>query len=196
MTTLSRNIMLLMWEKKRDYPNQSPTFFISKFAKQCKIERDRLIEIMKGISTPSDYELNSILACCPNSEYAKLYIKKDDMVEFMDVCERELLVKDNTMYLLEGLGQGETQIFIEKINVNPSTVTRWKQGKTAPNRSCQEKIAGYFGLTPSTVLRDCFICFNLGPWPVQMRKKEYMRRIQEMDNEEFEKLEYALSKIL
>lgn len=196
MTILSRNIMLLMWETKRDFPNQTYSYFVTKFAKQCKIKRERLVEIMNGTSTPSDIELNSILECCSNNEYAKLYIRKEDMVEYLDVCERERLVKDNVMYLLEGLGIGETQVFIDAIRVNPSTVTRWKQGVTVPNKSCQEKIAGYFGLTPATILKDSFICFDLGPWPAQMRKKDYIRKIQEMDNEEFEKIEYVLSKIL
>ncbi len=196
MTLLSRNIQLLIWEKKRDYATQGYDYFLGKFAKDCKLTKTRLLDIMKGEVTPTNDELDLILENCPNNEYGATFIKSEDMVEYLDSFEQDNLMRENVMYLLSGLGDGETQLFVEKTGVNASTVTRWKQGTTTPNHNGQEKIVGYFGLGTKTILKNAFFFYNIGPWPVSMRKRDYILRIQNMDNEEFEKLDYALSKIL
>lgn len=196
MSILSENIQLLLWKEKGDFPEYDYDKFISHFSELCKIPEERLRSIMKGEVVPDDNELKMITRCCPEYEYELSYLRKEVLVEYLNPLEKDNLIKDNTMYLLDTLSIGETKSFTEKTGVNPSTVTRWKEGITSPNTKGQKKIEKYFGLGKGDILGKSVLVFGHGPMPISARKQKYMNQIEKMDPEQFLKIEYVLSKIV
>lgn len=104
--------------------------------------------------------------------------------------------KENLKYLFGTLGYGENVKFVETIGISPSTLTKWKQGMHLPNRHDREQIAAYFGISTDALLcKPLQECEKTAPELFQ--KKNYLKkRIDEMENDKFNRMLTALEKLL
>ena len=78
----------------------------------------------------------------------------------------------------------------------PSTLTRWKQGISKPDKHAQIQIAKYFGLRDSEDLKTKLLFLDLESVTTQQKKQECKQLIDNMNNNDFEMIFPALKKML
>ncbi len=196
MSCLAENLKVLIWKSKGDLSQKTYGEYIDFVAKQCGMAPHRFRAILRDEDTASDKEESSLRSFF--SEYS------DDLAAlryeylFTDMVDKagdEILVK-NLHYLFGTIKHGENSEFVKSIEVNPSTLTRWKQEKSKPDKYAQTQIARYFGLKDGDDLKKQLLFLDLDPVSTQQKKQECKQLIDEMNKEEFERIYAGLRKLL
>ena len=196
MSCLAKNLQALIFLSKNEHPRQRYSEYVDLIASCCgmtpehfrSILRDKTIPTNNEVSTLCDYfnEYSDNLAAI---EYVYLF------PELMSLSKEEILEK-NLQYLFGTLEHGENAEFVEVIGVNPSTLTRWKQGKTKPDKYAQNQIARYFGLRDAEDLKQQLLFLGIEPVSTKQKKQHCKKMIDEMEKDEFEAVYRALEKML
>ena len=196
MNYFSKNLRVLIWKCKGELSRQTYAEYIDHIATQCHLLPDSFKRIIKGEVVPDSMEVNAIREFFSDwgydlsaMEYVDLF---DDIVE---KSKNEIEIR-NISYLINSLEQGETIKFVEKLGVNPSTVTRWKKGITHPDKDSREKICDYFGITNYRLLQYQFLFLGLEPVSTRQKKKAIIELIEKMDKADFEMIYPALNRMM
>lgn len=196
MSYLAENIKVLLWKNKGELSNKTYEEYIGHVACQCSMKPDRLCAILRDESEATSLEAARLTDFFQDYGYdlsAIQYMRLFD--ELIDRSEEILLAK-NLQYLLQSLSRGKNAAFVEAIGVNPSTLSRWKNGSTRPDPDSQRKICAYFGYSDIRVLKRSFLFLGLEPISSEQRKQQCKDLIDHMDKDLFEKLYPALVKLL
>ena len=106
------------------------------------------------------------------------------------------LIKENILYLLNSIPWGNNQEFTETLEIQASTLTRWKSGKMNPSKYYQTKICKYFGAPDPENLKTAFLFLGLSPTTVAEKKVHLKNLLDAIDREKLESLYPALVKLL
>ena len=196
MNDFASNVKVLLWQNKSDFPSKSYAEYIDFVAGQCGMQPENFRSILRDETKASDAEEKRIRDYFKDGWDNLSAIKYEFL--FSDLIEQsadEILVL-NLQYLLSTIEHGENAEFVESIGVNPSTLTRWKQGKTKPDRYAQRQIAQFFGLKDAEDLKTQLLFLDLEPVSVQQKKAACKKMIDDMDRNSFEAIYAALRKIL
>ena len=196
MSYLAENVKVLLWKSRGELSQKTYGEYIDFVAKQCGMTPHRFRAILRDEATASDTEEASLRSYF--SEYSDVLtgLRYDYLfTDMVDKAGDEILVK-NLHYLFGTIKHGENAEFVNFIEVNPSTLTRWKQGKSKPDKYAQTQIARYFGLKDSEDLKKQLLFLDLDPVSTQQKKQECKQLIDEMDKEEFDRIYTGLKKLL
>ena len=208
MSILSENVKTLIWKIKGPLPKEDYAEYIEYIARECKMPEEHFRAVLRGEAVLANTELGVLLSFFREEDKYlgdkkldddKLQITKfleTNMVEELTKREKEELLERNLQYLLKTLTRGNNVKFIKEIGVNPSTVSRWKQGLTKPDKYSQANICRYFGYHDTAVLRNSYILFGLEPVSCEQKKQRIKEMIESMDKDTFESIYPALEKLL
>lgn len=196
MSYLSNNLKVLIWKNKGELSNQTYEEYISHIAKQCQMKPDYFREILRDRIIATEHDIFLIRRYFEDYGYDLTAIHYNFLFEDVVAKAGDILLMKNIKYLLNSLSRGKNAAFIEAIGVNPSTVSRWKQGLTKPDKDSQHRICQYFGYTDIKILRKSFLFLGLEPATTEQRKRECQELICSMENDTFDKLYPAILKLL
>ena len=196
MSDLADNVKVLLWQNKGEFSSWTYGEYIEFVSKQCGIIPERFRDILRDEAEATDVEEKRIRDYF-SDDYDNLAAIRHEFLfaELMKQCSDEIVTK-NLQYLLGLLEHGENSEFVRIIGVNPSTLTRWKQGKTKPDRYAQKQIAFFFGLKDEKSLWTELLFLDLEPVTTQQKKNECKQLIDELDRKSFEAVYVALKKVL
>ncbi len=196
MGYLADNVKVLLWQNKNSLLGSEYDPYISFVAQQCKIDSPRFINILKGHVEASDNEVERIRSYFSDLGYDLDAIQYRFLFEELIEDSEEIILAKNLHYLLNSIKHGSNILFTEAIGVNPSTLTRWKQGKTMPDKYALSQIAHYFGFPDSSYLKTKLLFLNIDAVSLQQKKDECKRMIDSLDRESFEIIFPAICKLL
>ena len=193
---LAENLRILLWKNKRELSQKTYKEYIDFVAKQCGIEPNHFRGILCDEEKATGKEVASLLEFFNDfSDDIEAIQYAYQLTDLIDKAEKEILAK-NLQYLFGTIKHGENAAFVNSIEVNPSTLTRWKQGKSKPDKYAQEQIAYYFGLKDAEDLKSELLFLDLDPVSTQQKKQECKRLIDEMSKDDFERIFAGLRKML
>lgn len=196
MNDLAENVKVLLWQNKGEFPSWTYGEYIDFVAKQCGMTSDHFRDILRDDAEATDVEEKRIRDYF-SDDYDNLAAIRHEFLftRLVDQCSDEIITR-NLQYLLSMLEHGENAEFVKIIGVNPSTLTRWKQGKTKPDRYAQKQIATFFGLKDAESLWKDLLFLDLEPVTTQQKKNECKKLIDNLDRKYFEAIYVALKKVL
>ena len=192
MSYLADNLKVLLWKNKGELSQKTYSEYIDFVATQCSMDSDHFRSILRDQSDATDREEAALRKFFSDYSDTLSAMRYTNLFADLVVESGDEILEKNLMYLLKSIGHGENQEFVEEIGVNPSTLTRWKQGKTKPDKYAQTQIARYFGFRDANDLRGKFLFLDLDPVSTQQKKQDLKSRIDAMGKEEFESLYEAL----
>lgn len=196
MSFLSENLKILVWKNKGELSNKTYSEYIDHIAVQCHITSDRLRAILRGDADATSAEAGRLASFFQDYGYDLSAIQYMNLFEDLVLKSGEELLSKNLQYLLKSLNRGENAGFIEALGVNPSTVSRWKNGATKPDLDSQNRICAYFGYPNARILKYSLLFLGLEPVSSEQRKQQCKQLIECMDKEPFERIYPALLKLL
>ena len=196
MSPLAENIKVLLWMSKGGSSQKSYREYIDYVATRCGMTPDRFRAILRDRAKITDQEVAALRLFFEDYSDNLSALEYTYLFSDLVACSGEDIREKNLRYLLESLEYGENAKFVAAMDVNPSTLTRWKQGKTKPDRYAQAQIAKYFGLKDVEDLKHQFLFLELEPVSTQQKKQYCTKLIDIMDKNSFEAIFAALEKIL
>ena len=196
MSILADNLKVLLWQSKGEYSQRSYGEHVENVALRCGMTPDHFRSILRDKEHITDQELVTIRSFFRNYSDNLSGLQYDYLFSSLIEHSKEDIFEKNLQYLLSTLEHGENAEFAEEIGVNPSTLTRWKQGKTKPDKYALSQIAKYFGIKDVDELRTQFLFLELEPVSTRQKKQQCKKMIDEMDKEAFEAIFVALGKLL
>lgn len=196
MSFLSDNLKFLIWKNKGDLSQKTYGEYIEHIAIQCKMEPERLRQILRDEASASGSEVAALSVFFEDYGYDLAAIQYMPLFDELVKKAGNALLAKNIQYLLQSLTRGKNAEFIESIGVNPSTVSRWKQGTSKPDPHSQSRICAYFGYTDPQILKSSFLFLGLEPVSTEQRKQKCRDLIESMEKESFEEIYPALVKLL
>ena len=196
MSYLAENLKVLLWKSKGDHSRKSYAEYIDTIAFRCGMTPERFRAILRDKDRATSQELMMLRSCFDAYSDDLSAIEYDFLFSDLVAHSKEEILEKNLKYLFSTLGHGENAEFVEAIGVNPSTLTRWKQGKTKPDKYAQTQIARYFGFRDAEELKSQFLFLGLEPVSTQQKKQQCKKMIDDMDKESFETIFIALKKML
>ena len=196
MSYLAENLKVLLWKGKGELSQRTYRQYLDFVALRCSLTPDHLRAILRDQEKATSDEERAL--CSYFSDYSDLLSAINYDFLFAELVEQsgEELLEKNIQYLLSTIGWGKNSEFVEKIGVNSSTLTRWKQGKTKPDKYAQSQIAHYFGFRDAQELRSKFLFLDFEPVSSEQKKQECKSLIDKMSKEDFELIFPALQKLL
>ena len=196
MSFFSDNLKVLLWKNKGELTNKTYSEYIDYVAKQCHMTTEHFRDILLDDAEPTGAEEKALRDYFSDYGYDLAAIRYDFIFGTLVREGKNDLITKNLLFLLSSFEWGENAEFINAIGVNQSTVSRWKQGITKPDKESQLRICRYFGYPDARILREGFLFLGLEPISSKQRKQACKRMIDEMNKEEFERIYPALRKLL
>lgn len=103
---------------------------------------------------------------------------------------------ENLSSLIDLLPHGEKKRFAEKLGVDATTISRWKNGAQRPTKRKLAAIVRYFGLPDETVLTSDPIFLSAGPVGTSEKRLWLHRRIDKLDGGILQGLFPAFARLL
>ncbi len=196
MSFLSENLKVLLWKSRGELSQKSYGEYVSIVASRCGMTAEHFRAVLRDKESVTNQELTALRSFFADYSDNLSALEYDYL--FIDLVNRskENILEKNLQYLFGTLEYGENAEFVEAIGVNPSTLTRWKQGKTKPDKYAQTQIARYFGFRDAEDLMNQFLFLGLEPVSTQQKKQHCIKLIDEMSKEDFEAIFVGLQKLL
>lgn len=103
---------------------------------------------------------------------------------------------ENLRFLIGTLGHGGKKSLAAKLDIDPTTVSRWLRGGYEPQPASLSQIVSEFGLQPGTDLLKDPVFLSAEPISVVERKEWLNKRIDALSPEELRELFPALRRLL
>ena len=196
MGYLSMNLKVLLWKCKGELANRTYPQYIDHVAQQCKMTPEHFRSCLLDQTIMEPDEVSQIKSFFDDCGYDLSAIDYDFIFrDLIDASTKELIGL-NLQYLLSSLEWGDNNTFVEAVGINPSTLSRWKQGVTRPDKESQRQICKYFGYPDAEVLKTGFLFLGLEPVSDQQRRQVCKDYIDRLSREDFDKLYPALLRML
>lgn len=196
MSYIADNMKVLLWLGKGELSKRTYSEYIDHVAYRCGIEPVQFREMLldERTFTPSDEtELKGFFA---DQGFDLSAIRYDFLFSNLLQKRKEELIAKNLKHLLSSFEWGENAEFVDAIGINPSTLSRWKQGKNLPDPVSQERICSYFGYYDVGVLVKGFLFLGLVPVSITQKKQSIKGMIDGIGRDDFERIYPALVKLL
>ncbi len=192
---LVSNLKHLIWVDKKSLPKTTYKEYIDFAAIKCGISVERFHDILRGDVSPTGREEQQIKEHYEDLGYDLTALRDADLFsENSDYMEYELL-RENLMYLLRTIPRGGNADLVKAVDIDPSTLSRWKKGITLPDKYHQRLICEYFHVTDKA-LRSEFFFLDIEPVTTQSKKNLCKEWIDLMLPEDFEALFPAIKKLI
>lgn len=178
----AENLRFLLWKKEPARREK----WKGLVANWTGCDRQRTLEILRG-SKPSEDEVRKI-AVSVNLEADTLLYSK--------LLEPSEILSQNIDYLFAGLDHGSRGKYAEALEVDLSTVSRWRKGKARPTRSHLDKLRAKFLLGPEDDLENNPLFLSLTPISAGQRREWMKARIDQLTPAQLNELFPALRRLL
>ena len=199
MSYLAENLKYLLWviARRKHKSEEDYEKSLKEAADACGISFQRFRSILNEKSDASEAETQQI------KHYVSAF--DEDIVPYLE-CEflyREQieahskeLISDNIMFLIRTIAWGDNRDLVNTLQINNSTLTRWKSGTMKPSKHFQRELCKYYGIGDVDDLKTAYLFFGLSPVTTPQRKMECKRLIDALDRDGFEAVYPALLKLL
>lgn len=199
MGCLAENLKFLLWSicRQKHVPMDNYGAFLKSSADSCGIPEERFRKILNEDTEATGAEIQQIKAHFMKYDEERLrFLEYDQLFQGDIESHKNELIIENILYLIKTIPWGDNRDFINALQIQNSTLTRWKSGTMKPSRHFQKEICKYFGIGDPDELKMAYLFFGLSPATTPQRKLECKRLIDVMDREEFERIYPALLKLL
>jgi len=172
MPDLCLNVRFLLWKKgiaRAEWP--------AKLATILSWAEDAAELFLAGESgTLGDKELKSLARF---GGVAEIDLTAKDLLAAADLD----LFHENLSFLIDLLPHGEKKRFAEKLGVDATTISRWKNGTQKPTKRKLIAILRYFGLPNEIDLASAAVFLSSGPVGTAELRKWLHRQIEGLDGD-------------
>lgn len=185
MGMLGRNIRYLLWREgipKRDW--------LTRVAEWVGLDPDQAEKLLGGKNDDSG----------PSGVEA---IAKEAKVRVQDLLQKDLLatggvdiLTENIRYLIEGLPHGFKKEFAATLEVDVTTVSRWRNGGQRPTRTKLGEIGKYFGIQPDIDLESDPVFLSIEPVSNIQYREWLHEKIDQLDDRTLTNLMPAFERLL
>ena len=192
MDHFSENIRYLLLQKSRKKNPDALAVelrdsWLSMLARSLDSDRAAANELLCDTRNPTSDELERLAA----------YLREEpEMVRNGRLTPEGSILRENVLFLFGCLGHGEQKEFAQRLEVNSSTIQRWKSGGSSPSKPKQQKLKKVFGLPSTLDLSDHPLFLDLDPISSLQRIEWLCGRVRSMDQDELNSLFPALKKLL
>lgn len=106
------------------------------------------------------------------------------------------ILRENLGYLFSVLGRGGKKAVSAKLEIDPTTISRWLNGAFEPQTSMLQRLVDYFGLRKGTDLRQDPVFLTLGPASTEEQRLWVRRKLEALPRDTFQELYPALRRLL
>ncbi len=184
MPDLSLNIRYLLW--KKGVPRAE---WKKKLSELLGWNEGRAEELLEGDEALRSSELKILAKFGGVSE-------KDLTSKDLPQADKVDIFHENLSFLIDLLPHGEKKRFADKLGVDATTISRWKNGSQHPTKRKLIAIARYFGLLEDVDLAAESVFLSSGPVGEAEIKKWLQQRIVQLNSSELSALSPALLKLL
>ena len=181
-THFSENLRFLLWQKHPTPGNDWP----SRVTRWCAVDVQRAVQLLNG-AYPQDAEV---------AELARESQFEAETLMFQRLLKPSDILANNIRYLFDGLGHGAKGEFASAIDVDASTISRWKRGKLRPSSGHLDLLKRQFGLPAEIELDDDPLFLSARPVSHMQRREWLKARIDDLSLKEMNELFPALYRIL
>ncbi len=184
MADLSLNIRYLLWKKGIQRVEWG-----KKVSELLGWEEERAEELLKGDEALRNSELKTLAKFGGVSEKG---LKSKDLLQ----ADKVDIFHENLAFLIDLLPHGEKKRFADKLGVDATTISRWKNGSQHPTKKKLVTIIRYFGLPDNIDLAVVPAFLSSRPIGEAAIRKWLHGRIDQLYGASLQELFPALEKLL
>lgn len=192
---LAKNLQVMCWLGIKKHLVYHPSEYLKHLTESARIPEDALRKILAGTTLPSSEELSRLCMFFTGQTSVEGI---EDRYLFADVVAngKADILRWNIAYITKNIPQGCVRDFCNQIGVNFSTYSRWRSGKTEPDKYAQEQIAQFLGFEDKQALSHEMLFLEVEDPPIPLRKMICKNLIDQMEKDEFLVLYPVLKKLL
>jgi transcriptional regulator with XRE-family HTH domain len=183
MPDLCLNIRYLLW--KMSIPRSE---WGKKLSDLLGWSEGRAEELFEGNEIPRNSELKTL------AKFGGVSEKDLTSKDFLQ-ADRVDIFHENLSFLIDLLPHGEKKHFADKLGVDATTISRWKNGSQHPTKRKISAIIRYFSLSEDTDLMAVPVFLSLGPIGEAEVRKWLHQQIDQLDSSTLQDLLPALNRI-
>ena len=178
----TENLRFFLWKKEPRHRERWPEL-VAGWA-DCSMPRAR--KLIRG-EPPTEQEIESLAANLSLEAEALRYTR---------VLKPSEILFRNIDYLFDGLDHGMKGKFAKALDVDLSTISRWRRGRARPTRSHLDKVEAKFLLEPEVDLEDEPLFLSPAPTSFEARREWIKTKIDQLSPTELHQLFPALRRLL
>jgi len=118
-----------------------------------------------------------------------------ERLRFSRLLDPEVILSRNIDYLFEGLDHGMKGEYAKALEVDLSTISRWRRGRARPSRSHVLALAAKFALAPEVNLEETPLFLSPVPVSLAQRREWLKTRVDRLPAEQLTALFPALQRL-
>lgn len=204
MVEIALNLRFLLWqdemltlqksEKISKWPHRGAKWF-QKLAVWAECDISRAEAILTGAEV-SQMELNNIKQNKPLTEDEFITLTNTNILN-LQIDNKELNIwQENVIFLLEKLEHGENAKLVRCLNVNQTTLSKWKKKTHLPEKKHRNVIQQFFNLPNQIDLEREPLFLSIDPINTHERKLWLCEKIHELPEQKLNDFFPALKCLL
>lgn len=181
-TTFSENLRFMLWKREPDH-REKWRDLVSVWA---GIDRVGASKLLHG-AEPKEPEIQRLAETLNLEQETLLYTR---------MLKPSEILSHNIDYLFGGLDHGMKGEYATALDVDLSTISRWRRGKAKPTRSHVDKLGAKFLLEPDVDLEETPLFLSLTPSSVGARRDWIKTKIDQLSPTELHELFPAFRRLL
>lgn len=178
----TENLHYLLWSKEPANRER----WRDLLAGWARCDEVRSAALIRG-ALPSPDELRNLGSLTEDDE---------ERLRFSRLLKPDEILKRNIDYLFEGLDHGMKGEYAKVLEVDLSTISRWRRGRARPSRSHIRALAVKFVLDPDVDLEETPLFLSPVPVSLSQRREWLKTRIDRLPTEQLTALFPALQRLL
>jgi len=176
------NLHFLLWSKEPGKRDRWRTIL----AVWAGCDEVRSAALIRG-SFPTPSELRHLKSLTDDDE---------ERLRFTRLLDSNIILSCNIDYLFEGLDYGMKGQYAKSLEVDISTISRWRRGQVRPSRSHINALLSKFALSPEVDLEKTPLFLSPVPVSLAQRREWLKTRIERLPAEQLMELFPALQRLL
>ena len=182
INNFSENLRYMLWKREPDHREK----WRDLVASWACVDPFRALKLLHG-AEPTKEEIKSV---------AKALNWEREMFLYSRLLKPREILFENINYLYEGLDHGMKGEYAIALDVDLSTISRWRRGKARPTRSHLNKLIAKFLLEPEVDLEDEPLFLSPTPISFEARREWIKTRIDRLSPAELHELFPAFRRLL
>jgi len=183
---ISQNVRFLLWQQ-----GITRASWVKWLVRECPVERQWARKLVCGELHDGEIQTTEQERLAAALEFPEAELRFQDLPN----THSDILL-ENLKSLFSGLKRGGKKEMAGALQVDPTTVSRWLNGTSQPNRTTLDAISQFFGLPRGTNLRRDPIFLANAPVAVVEQKQWIVRQVETMSPDDLRELYPALRRLL
>ena len=183
---ISQNVRYLLWQRGVERSS-----WVAWLVRECQLDQQRVGKLVRGELHDGEIPTREQAQLCQGLGVTESELRFEDLPN-----ERTDILLENLKFLFSGLERGGKKEVAFTLQVDPTTVSRWLNGTSQPNRTTQDAVSRFFGLPRDTDLRKDPLFLSVSPVAAAEQKRWIVQQVENMSSEELRELYPALRRML